>query len=136
MRTEWLCVRAIWRLKTGVEEIIDAVVAARILNATLVVPKLDQTSFWKAASDFAEIFNADWFISFLSKDVRIVNGLPKIGGCYSSDRAKYFKMATAQEIYPSTASPSLVVPLASSMAAEKMGHQFAPLYLMDNLHQH
>ncbi|XP_044422724.1 O-fucosyltransferase 6 [Triticum aestivum] len=72
-------------------QIIDVVVAARILNATLVVPKLDQTSFWKAAgffNDFAEIFNADWFISFLSKDVRIVNGLPKIGGCYSSDRAK------------------------------------------------
>ncbi|KAL6646346.1 hypothetical protein ACP70R_017954 [Stipagrostis hirtigluma subsp. patula] len=60
--------------------IIDAVVVARILNATLVVPKLDQTSFWKDASNFSQIFDADWFISSLSKDVKIVKELPEIGG--------------------------------------------------------
>ncbi|GJN04211.1 hypothetical protein PR202_ga21736 [Eleusine coracana subsp. coracana] len=60
--------------------IIDAVVAARILNATLVVPKLDQTSFWKDASNFSDIFDAEWFISSLSKDVKIVKDLPMIGG--------------------------------------------------------
>ncbi|KAG0490010.1 hypothetical protein HPP92_006873 [Vanilla planifolia] len=59
--------------------ITDAVVAARILNATLVVPKLDQRSFWKDSSDFSEIFDVDWFISFLSKDVKIVKQLPRIG---------------------------------------------------------
>ncbi|GAV82020.1 LOW QUALITY PROTEIN: O-FucT domain-containing protein, partial [Cephalotus follicularis] len=56
--------------------ITDAVVAARILNATLVVPKLDQKSFWKDASNFAEIFDVEWFISFLSKDIKIIKQLP------------------------------------------------------------
>ncbi|XP_011034893.1 PREDICTED: uncharacterized protein At1g04910-like [Populus euphratica] len=60
--------------------IIDAVVAARILNATLVVPRLDQKSFWKDSSDFSEIFDVDWYISSLSKDVKIIKSLPKRGG--------------------------------------------------------
>ncbi|XP_077246804.1 O-fucosyltransferase 16-like isoform X2 [Tasmannia lanceolata] len=60
--------------------ITDAVVAARILNATLVVPKLDQKSYWKDSSNFSEIFDVDWFISFLSKDVKIIKQLPKKGG--------------------------------------------------------
>ncbi|CAM0903356.1 unnamed protein product [Alopecurus aequalis] len=60
--------------------IIDAVVAARILNATLVIPKLDQASFWKDASDFAEIFDADSFISSLSNDVKIIRHVPDING--------------------------------------------------------
>ncbi|XP_019083400.1 PREDICTED: uncharacterized protein LOC104702385 isoform X2 [Camelina sativa] len=60
--------------------IVDAVVAARILNATLVVPKLDQKSYWKDASDFSHIFDVDWFISFLSEYVKIVKQLPLKGG--------------------------------------------------------
>ncbi|CAL2232938.1 unnamed protein product [Prunus armeniaca] len=59
--------------------ITDAVVAARILNASLVVPKLDQKSFWKDASNFSEIFDVDWFIYFLSKDVKIIKQLPRRG---------------------------------------------------------
>ncbi|CAL9215686.1 unnamed protein product [Arabidopsis halleri] len=60
--------------------IVDAVVAARILNATLVIPKLDQKSYWKDASDFSHIFDVDWFMSFLSKDVKIIEKLPQKGG--------------------------------------------------------
>jgi hypothetical protein len=60
--------------------ITDAVVAAYILNATLVVPQLDQKSFWKDSSNFTEIFDVDQFISFLSKDVRIIKELPPKGG--------------------------------------------------------
>ncbi|CAL5025964.1 unnamed protein product [Urochloa decumbens] len=60
--------------------IIDAVVAARILNATLVIPKLDEESFWKDASDFAEIFDVDSFISSLSNDVKVIRQLPDRNG--------------------------------------------------------
>ncbi|XP_071703641.1 O-fucosyltransferase 16 isoform X2 [Rutidosis leptorrhynchoides] len=60
--------------------ITDAVVAARILNATLVVPKLDQKSFWKDSSTFSEIFDVEWFISHLSKDVKVIKELPRKAG--------------------------------------------------------
>uniref|UniRef100_A0A1D1YS64 O-fucosyltransferase family protein n=1 Tax=Anthurium amnicola TaxID=1678845 RepID=A0A1D1YS64_9ARAE len=60
--------------------ITDAVVVARILNATLVVPTLDQKSFWKDASNFTEIFDVDWFISSLLKDVKVIKELPRKGG--------------------------------------------------------
>ncbi|KAJ4746634.1 O-fucosyltransferase family protein [Rhynchospora pubera] len=60
--------------------IIDAVVAARILNATLVIPELDEQSFWKDASNFSEIFDTDWFISSLKYDLMIVKEVPKKGG--------------------------------------------------------
>ncbi|KAL2348164.1 hypothetical protein Fmac_002164 [Flemingia macrophylla] len=56
--------------------ITDAVVVARILNATLVVPELDHHSFWKDDSDFIHIFDVDWFISYLAKDVTIVKRVP------------------------------------------------------------
>ncbi|XP_022896635.1 O-fucosyltransferase 6-like isoform X2 [Olea europaea var. sylvestris] len=57
--------------------ITDAVVAAYILNATLVIPKLDQNSYWKDTSNFSEIFDVDWFMTFLSKDVKIIKQLPE-----------------------------------------------------------
>ncbi|KAM3199479.1 O-fucosyltransferase 16 [Capsicum annuum] len=56
--------------------ITDAVVAARILNATLVVPKLDKSSFWKDSSVFSDIFDVDWFIKYLAKDVSVIKELP------------------------------------------------------------
>ncbi|PIN25745.1 hypothetical protein CDL12_01539 [Handroanthus impetiginosus] len=67
--------------------IVDAVVAAYILNATLVVPKLDQKSFWKDASNFSEIFDVDWFMRYLSKDVKIIKQLPEKAGKVITTRA-------------------------------------------------
>ncbi|KAK4338238.1 hypothetical protein RND71_042725 [Anisodus tanguticus] len=57
--------------------ITDAVVVARILNATLVVPELDHHSFWKDESDFSNIFDVGWFTSYLANDVRIVKRVPE-----------------------------------------------------------
>ncbi|CAL5086996.1 unnamed protein product [Urochloa decumbens] len=76
--------------------IIDAVVAAHILNATLVVPKLDQTSFWKDSSNFSEIFDMDWFISFLAKDVKIIKEPPEKGG----KAMKPYKMRVPRKCTP------------------------------------
>ncbi|XP_021281598.1 uncharacterized protein At1g04910 isoform X1 [Herrania umbratica] len=59
--------------RTGIS---DAVVVARILNATLVVPELDHNSYWKDDSDFINIFDVNWFISYLAKDVTIVKRVP------------------------------------------------------------
>uniref|UniRef100_A0A0A9CK05 O-fucosyltransferase family protein n=1 Tax=Arundo donax TaxID=35708 RepID=A0A0A9CK05_ARUDO len=61
-------------------QIIDAVIAARILKATLVIPKLDQKSFWEDSSDFADIFDVDSFISSLSEDVKTIQRLPDMIG--------------------------------------------------------
>ncbi|XP_076886804.1 O-fucosyltransferase 29-like [Bidens hawaiensis] len=56
--------------------ITDAVVVARILNATLVIPELDHHSYWKDNSDFDNIFDVNWFISFLARDVPVVKRVP------------------------------------------------------------
>ncbi|XP_022762957.1 uncharacterized protein At1g04910 [Durio zibethinus] len=60
--------------------ITDAVVAAYVLNATLIIPRLDQKSYWKDTSRFAEIFNVDRFISSLTRDVEIIKEIPPKGG--------------------------------------------------------
>ncbi|KAL0447028.1 UNVERIFIED_CONTAM: Rhamnogalacturonan I rhamnosyltransferase 1 [Sesamum latifolium] len=48
------------------------VTIARLLNLTLVVPKLDKTSFWADPSNFEDIFDVRHFIDSLRDEVRIV----------------------------------------------------------------
>ncbi|CAI5987649.1 unnamed protein product [Closterium sp. NIES-64] len=56
--------------------ICNAVVVARIMNATLVLPRLDTNEFWNDTSGFATVYDVDHFIATLASDVRIVKELP------------------------------------------------------------
>ncbi|KAK9935963.1 hypothetical protein M0R45_012833 [Rubus argutus] len=57
--------------------VCNAVVIARLLNATLVIPKFLYSSIWRDVSQFSDIYQEDHFINFLSPDIRIVKELPK-----------------------------------------------------------
>ncbi|XP_019442169.1 PREDICTED: uncharacterized protein At1g04910-like [Lupinus angustifolius] len=57
--------------------ISNAVLAARIMNATLVLPDLDANSFWHDDSGFHGIYDVEHFIQTLKYDVNIVETIPE-----------------------------------------------------------
>ncbi|XWS45682.1 hypothetical protein CRYUN_Cryun14cG0000800 [Craigia yunnanensis] len=57
-------------------QIVDAVVTARILGAALVVPILQVNVIWGDESEFADIFDLAHFKRVLDDDVRILSSLP------------------------------------------------------------
>lgn len=56
--------------------ICNAVAVARLLNATLVIPKFLYSSVWKDSSQFGDIYQEKFFIDYLEDDVTIVKELP------------------------------------------------------------
>ncbi|WOL19945.1 hypothetical protein Cni_G28747 [Canna indica] len=78
--------------------IADMVAVARIINATLVIPKLDKSSFWRDSSEFSDVFNEEYFIRSLANDVKIVKKLPK-HLTKAMKSVKYFKSWSGLEYY-------------------------------------
>ncbi|XP_065862792.1 O-fucosyltransferase 1 [Euphorbia lathyris] len=72
--------------------ICNAVLAARIMNATLVLPELDANSFWHDDSGFHGIYDVEHFIESLRYDVRIVGSIPEIRKNGKTKKIKAFQL--------------------------------------------
>ncbi|KZV16138.1 hypothetical protein F511_13274 [Dorcoceras hygrometricum] len=57
--------------------VCNSVAIARLLNATLVLPKFMYSSVWRDSSQFGDIYQEEYFISYLKPDIRIVKKLPE-----------------------------------------------------------
>ncbi|ONI31125.1 hypothetical protein PRUPE_1G294100 [Prunus persica] len=85
--------------------ICDMVAIARFMNVTLIVPELDNTSFWNDRSRFEDIFDVDYFISSLRDEVRILKVLPhnqirrvEIATLYSMPPASWSNMSYYDQV--------------------------------------
>ncbi|KAL2330882.1 hypothetical protein Fmac_018463 [Flemingia macrophylla] len=75
-RRKYLMVVVSGGLNQQRNQIVDAVVIARILGAALVVPILQVNVIWGDESEFGDIFDLEHFKRVLANDVRVVSGLP------------------------------------------------------------
>ncbi|KAG9138205.1 hypothetical protein Leryth_001430 [Lithospermum erythrorhizon] len=75
-RVKYLMVVVAGGMNQQRNQIVDAVVIARILGAALVVPNLQVNAIWGDESEFSDIFDLDHFKKVLQSDVRIVSSLP------------------------------------------------------------
>ncbi|KAG0465008.1 hypothetical protein HPP92_019172 [Vanilla planifolia] len=75
-RRKYLMVVVSGGLNQQRNQIVDAVVIARILGAALVVPILQVNVIWGDESEFSDIFDLPHFKKVLADDVRVVSSLP------------------------------------------------------------
>ncbi|URD83710.1 GDP-fucose protein O-fucosyltransferase [Musa troglodytarum] len=55
----------------------DGIGIARILNATLVLPKFEVAAYWNESSGFADVFDVDYFIQQTKGFVEVLKELPE-----------------------------------------------------------
>jgi hypothetical protein len=75
-----------------ISQICNAVLAARIMNATLVLPELDANSFWHDDSGFQGIYDVEHFIETLKYDVKIVGKIPDVHKNGKTKKIKAFQV--------------------------------------------
>ncbi|KAF3450867.1 hypothetical protein FNV43_RR06956 [Rhamnella rubrinervis] len=57
-------------------DLCDGVGVARLLNATLVLPKFEVAAYWNESSGFTDVFDVDYFIQQLSGFIKVAKELP------------------------------------------------------------
>ncbi|CAK9158450.1 unnamed protein product [Ilex paraguariensis] len=57
-------------------DLCDGVGIARLLNATLVLPKFEVAAYWNESSGFADVFDVDYFIEQMNGFVEVLKELP------------------------------------------------------------
>ncbi|KAF6166410.1 hypothetical protein GIB67_034961 [Kingdonia uniflora] len=105
--------------------ICNAVLAARIMNATLVLPELDTNSFWHDESGFKGIYDVQHFIKSLRFDVRVVESLPET---QTNGKTKKLK---SHQLRPPRDAP---VSWYTTVALEKM-KEYGAIYLTPFAHR-
>ncbi|XP_055825839.1 O-fucosyltransferase 13 isoform X1 [Solanum dulcamara] len=57
-------------------DLCDGVGIARLLNATLVLPKFEVAAYWNESSGFEDVFDVDFFIQQMKGFINVVKELP------------------------------------------------------------